>query len=515
MPQESAARCSPAGLSLPDITGVSILSIEALDQRNYTYIPGPLAAGLPESSPIPNLNFCDVTITYTHPGWHDTININILLPTDNWNVRFASVGGGVFATGGGQVAEFLTMPIMALGYATATTDGGHTSDLFGPEFNVPLWALTSPGNVNWPLLVDFASVALHDLATIGKAVQEVFYGTAPRYSYWFGGSTGGRQGHMLAQRYPKDFDGIVALFPAINWDKFWFSGFWPTFVMDQMRTYPRPCEFDTIRAAVMAACDKLDGLEDGIISREDLCDFDPHDVVGRKISCDGAEATVSSAAADVVQKTWEGPRSSTGEFQWCGHGKGTDLTQPLTGPIQIQCNEEGSCRSESNLVWVKYWVKKDPSFDMRAINHEEWDEIFHASVNEYDSIIGTSDPDLSAFKKSGGKMINWHGSVDAAIPFNGSTDYYDRVLNYDPEAQDYYRFFVAPGSGHCFNCGPSPPPTLDYIVDWVENAVAPDTLRAKGLNGLGVPVERDLCMYPKVQHYVGGDPTVASSFICV
>lgn len=111
-------------------------------------------------------------------------------------------------------------------------------------------------------------------------------------------------------------------------------------------------------------------------------------------------------------------------------------------------------------------------------------------------------------------MINWHGTVDAAIPFNGSTDYYDRVLAKDPEAHDYYRFFVAPGAGHCFSCGPSPPFSMDPIVNWVENGVAPDTLRASGSNGLGVHAERDICMYPGIQHYVGGDPNVASSFKC-
>ncbi|KAI0517856.1 tannase and feruloyl esterase [Xylaria bambusicola] len=515
VPLVSTTMCSSADLTLPEIPGLTILAVEALEERNYTYTPGLFGAGLPDSHPIPDLSFCNVTVTYTHPGWHDKINVNVLLPTESWNGRFAAIGGGVFATGGGEVAEHLMMPIMATGFATATTDGGHSSDVLGPEGSEPSWALTSPGNVNWPLLVDFASVALHDTAIIGKAVQEAFYDTAPAYSYFFGGSTGGRQGHMLAQRYPQDYDGIVALFPAVNWVKFFFSSFWPTFVMDQMRTYPQPCEFDAITAAVMSACDKLDGLEDGIISRLDLCDFDPRDVVGKKIKCNDVEAVVSSAAAEVIQKTWDGPRSSTGEFQWYGFSKGTDLTQPLTGPIQVKCDKEDSCKAEANPVWARYWVKKDPSFNMRAITHQEWDDLVHASINEYDSIIGTSDPDLSAFKRRGGKMVNWHGTLDAAIPFNGSTDYYDRVLEGDPDAADYYRFFVAPGSGHCFNCGPSSPPTMQYIVDWVEKGIAPDTLRASGLNGLGVQVERNLCMYPKVQHYAGGDPTVASSFICV
>ncbi|KAH0428392.1 feruloyl esterase b [Colletotrichum camelliae] len=444
---------------------------------NYTYVPGIFGAGLPGSKPVPDLNFCNVTVTYTHPGWHDTVNVKTLLPIDGGNGRFTGVGGGNLATGGGEVAGFLMMPIMASGYATATTDGGHSSDVLGPEANDPSWALTSPGNVTWPLLVDFASVALHDTATIGKAVTEAFYGISPTYSYFFGGSTGGRQGHMLAQRYPQDYDGITALFPATNWVKFFWASYWPKFVMDKLGVYPKPCEFEAITAAVMSV-------------------------------------TVSSAAANVIQATWDGPRSSTGEFQWYGYGKGTDLTQAVTGPIQVKCTED-SCKAEGNPVWMRYLVKKDPSFDISKITHQEWDELMHASINEFDSIIGTSDPDLSAFKRRVGKMINWHGTVHAAIPFNGSTDYYDHVLAKDPEAHDYYRFFVAPGAGHCFNCGPSPSFSMDPIVNWVEDGVAPDTLRASGSNGLGVHVERNICMYPGIQHYVGGDPSVASSFKCV
>ncbi|KAJ5013862.1 putative feruloyl esterase [Colletotrichum sp. SAR 10_99] len=209
---------------------------------------------------------------------------------------------------------------MASGHATATTDGGHSADVLGPEAKDPSWALNSPGNVSF-LLMDFATVALHDTATIGKAVTKAFYGTSPKHSYFFGRSTGGRQDHLLAQRYPQDYNGIIALFPATNWVKFFWASYWPKFVMDETGVYPKPCEFEDITAAVMSACDRLDGVEDGIISRLDLCKFDPDEVVGNIVDCDGTEITVSSAAADITQATWDGPRSSAGEFQWCGYGK--------------------------------------------------------------------------------------------------------------------------------------------------------------------------------------------------
>ena len=154
---------------------------------------------------------------------------------------------------------------------------------------------------------------------------------------------------------------------------------------------------------------------------------------------------------------------------------------------------------------------------MRRVTHGVWGELFSASVREYNSIIGTEDPDLSGLRKSGSKMINWHGTADQAIPVNGSTHYYERILAVDPSAQDYYRLFIAPGASHCANCGLTPPTMrlLDIIVDWVERGVAPDTVPVVGDNNDGVRLERGICMYPRVQHYVGGDMTKASSFTCV
>ncbi|KAH8714639.1 Tannase/feruloyl esterase [Ilyonectria robusta] len=516
-PLDLSLKCNSSSLSLPEIPGVSVLSVSANEQRNHTYEP-PVSPGLPSSDTLRDLNFCNITVTYTHPGWNDTIHVNALLPTENWNSRFLGIGGGGLVTGGGIFSHFMMLPFMASGFAVATTDGGHSSDPSEAMPHESSWALTAPGTVNWPLLIDFASQALHDTATIGKAVTEAFYETPPKYSYFHGASTGGRQGHMLAQRYPQDYDGIIALFPAINWMNFLWSSIWPKFVMDQLRVYPRPCEVDAITAAAVAACDKLDGVEDGIISKPALCDFDAHSVIGQTIDCDGVDVAISTAAADVVSKTWAGPRSATGEFQWYGFNKDTHMTRPRFGPILTKCTKEGSCEGQTfavSNVWARYWVVKDPSFDMSTITHEQWDDLTHACIEEYESIVGTSNPNLSAFKRRGGKMVNWHGMVDPAIPVNGSTDYYDRVLKKDPDASDYYRLFLAPGAGHCFGCGPTPPLTMDYIVDWVEKGIAPETLRASGPDGNGVAVERDLCMYPRVQHYVGGDATVPSSFACV
>jgi pimeloyl-ACP methyl ester carboxylesterase len=162
------------------------------------------------------------------------------------------------------------------------------------------------------------SVSLHDMSRISEALVEAFYGEPAKYSYFYGLSTGGRQGRMLAQRYPSDFNGIVASMPAVRWTRFLWTTQWPTFVMDKMKFYPRPCEAQAMFNAAIAYCDPLDGVKDGIISRLDLCDFKPRDLVGQGLDCGSVASIFPSEMASLVEATLEGPRSSAGAFQWHG-----------------------------------------------------------------------------------------------------------------------------------------------------------------------------------------------------
>ncbi|KAH7142655.1 tannase and feruloyl esterase [Dactylonectria estremocensis] len=512
--------CNPAAISLPAFPDLKVLSLEAIPRENYTFISEPGLGG--PQDPITGLNFCNITVSYTHPGWDDNIVVTTYLPSrEKWNGRLMANGGGGFVTGGAAIVQFTMIPGLVEGYAVTTTDGGHVSDITDAYSTSSSWALSSPGNINWPLLVDFASVALHDMSTVSKAVIKAFYEKEAKYSYFYGGSTGGRQGHMLAQRYPKDFNGLVALMPAINWTRFLWANIWPTFLMDKLGIYPRPCELNAMTNAAITFCDPLDGVEDGIISRPDLCNFDPHDVVGNEFECDGVTSTFTSGAATIAKAAWDGPRSSTGQFQWHGFTYETNISQIGIGPAVTKCDEDGEdCDAVPfaiSHVWAKYWLLKDPDFDMRKISHEKWDELFHDSVSQYSSIMNTDDPDLSGLRKAGNKMINWHGMADQAIPVNGSVDYYERVLAHDPNAQDYYRFFLAPGGEHCYFCAVVPPimKMMDIMVDWVEKDVAPETLPVVGDNRHGIHLERNICMYPRVQHYTGGDMASPSAFKCV
>lgn len=212
------------------------------------------------------------------------------------------------------------------GYSAASTDGGHmyeTADLASPAN----WALLSPGNLNLPLLQDFAAVALADMSLLGQAVTESYYGEKPAYSYWTGCSTGGRQGLMLAQRFPELYDGIVALAPAINWDTFLVTEYWPQQIMNRMGIYPPPCELQGFTKAAISACDDLDGLKDGIISDANACSFDPHSLVGQTFECNGTEQRqFTSEGAKVVEAVWTGLIDSSGKRQWYGLNKDAALS---------------------------------------------------------------------------------------------------------------------------------------------------------------------------------------------
>lgn len=189
----AASKCAASSLPTPSIFGASVLTLDATES-------------VLESTTV---EFCNVTLTYTHPGQNDLIKVWLGLPS-TWNGRFQGVGGGGWVTG--FPSEMV--PAISQGYAAVSTDGGH--DGLGQATEA--WALNSPGNVNLYALQNFASVALNDMTGLGKQLTEAYYGKPIVKSYWSGCSTGGRQGLMLAQRYPEAYDGILAQAPAINWD---------------------------------------------------------------------------------------------------------------------------------------------------------------------------------------------------------------------------------------------------------------------------------------------------------
>ena len=202
-----------------------------------------------------------------------------------------------------------------------------------------------------------------------------------------------------------------------------------------------------------------------------------------------------------------------GNLQWPGIAPGS----PLSGIAGTTCDASGNCTGAPFTIstdWHRLFIQKNASFDPYNYTQTGWDAAFHASVQQYTSIIGTTDPDLSAFKRSGGKMITWHGMADQLIPFNGTVHYYSRVLNHDANATNFYRFYSAPGVGHCRGgLGAAPTDPLAQLLSWVENDEAPQTLAANR-TVKGMSWKQELCQYPLSSIYKGDDPAVASSYSC-
>ncbi|KUJ11524.1 tannase and feruloyl esterase [Mollisia scopiformis] len=468
-----------------------------------------LSANTVSNATIVGLNatfsYCNVTVTYTHPGWNDTIHITIYLPPNStWNGRFQGVGGGGWAASSGAVS--LLSPV-ASNYAAGNTDAGHPVNTASSAS----WAFNARNDLNIPLLTDFASVALNDLAVAGKQLSNAYYGYGPRHSYWSGCSTGGRQGLMMAQRYPTAYDGIYAGSPAIHWPTFQVAQYWGQFVMNQLDYHPPTCIFDAITAAAVSACDNLDGVEDGVISALSLCNFDPMTIVNTTANCSGTPVTIRVKDAEIVQKVWEGPRTSDGTFLYWGLNRGA----PFEGLTNTSCTSLTNCTGAPFSItpdWINNWVLANPTFNLSAITLDEFTSIFYRAYTLYDYLIGTDNPDLSEFKRAGGKMIAWHGLADQLIYPNGTVDYYQKVEARDPAVRDFYRFYEAPGVQHCGGgVGAAPSDQLDAVVDWVEKGLKPDTLAAVTTDG---EKHRNLCQFPLVSVYKGGNTSLATSFAC-
>lgn len=501
-----AQGCSPNSISNPRLPGGQILSLSASLVSNYT-VPSPDLLGVPPGVPTVASNFCNVTITHTHPGWNDTIHTYIWLPAStNWNGRLQGVGGGGFA--GLQNFAGLVNAVDN-GYVAVGSDLGHVMD----SANASTWALDTAGKVSFDLLQDFASIALNDATILAKAVTKSVYGKGPNKSYWNGCSTGGRQGLMLAQRYPDAYDGIFAGAPAINWAEFIVAEYWPPFVMQQLKTFPNPCILSYINAATTQACDALDGAIDGIIANPFACKFDPHTLVGKSVNCTGTMLQVTYNDATIAQETWRGMQSTSNTSLWYGLLPGAEFSQ-LANTV---CTTPTNCTLspfEIATEWITRFVRQDPSYDLTAMTLADYESSFYQSMALYDNVISTANPDLSAFKKRGGKLMHWHGLADVLIFPQGSEQYYKRVQELDPELRDFYRYFEAPGVGHCVG-GPGAAPTdaedLKQLVAWVEEGTAPESLTGVSYDGL---LKRNICPWPLVQKYHGGNVNESASFTC-
>ena len=447
-----------------------------------------------ESAAVDSTNaMCRVTVIVTHPPADGRVTVWIGLPLTNWNGRFQGNGGGGFL---GGHPNSLRGPV-ARGFAAGATDTGH-------EGGSGSFALEADGRQNWQGIIDNAYLGIHEMTVVGKALTEAYYGKAPRYSYFVGNSTGGRQGLMEAQRYPDDYDGILSGCPAINWHRFVPASLWPQVVMLTESNFVARAKLDAATAAAVAACDGDDGVTDGVIDDPLGCAFDPAALVGTRVG----DGTFTEADAGVIRRTWEGPRRLDGSFMWYGLERGADL-------FPYAATEGSPLRGRPFGIALDYWtyyLAQDARWDWTTLNRAGFEQLWTKSVEQYGAVIGTDDPDLTRFRDRGGKVIIHHGMADQLIPAAGSIDYYRRVQERMGGAKataKFARLFLVPGVDHGFR-GPGPSPTGVYeaLIRWVEQGEAPDRLMAEKRDADGKVIRtRPLYPYPRVAKYRGHGST--------
>ncbi|KAI2629295.1 tannase and feruloyl esterase [Hypomontagnella submonticulosa] len=513
--------CVP-GTFNPIISGANILSVSASIVSNYSLeVPSDYRFTAP-SVTLENARFCNVTVTYKR--YEDEIHAEAWLPVDNWNERFEAFGGGGWVAGRFMASQYGMSGALYDGFATISTDAG-----LGSATDARSWALDSPGNVDYNRLSTFSSIALNDEAEIGKSLVKSFYGKPPAYSYFTGCSQGGRQGFMLAQRYPHAFDGISANAPGIHWSNVMFTSTWAETYMRIKDVFPHGCELDAITAAAISKCDGLDGVSDGIITNVDECKevFNPFDMVGKTINCSdtGNAIRISQGASEVVNATWGGIFSATtGERLWPGLNPGTDLTcNTLDKDTELcvattDCSS-GSCVPVSNgfgSTWIQLFLEKDPDFNLN-ITQDQFVSLLHASKQQYGSIIDTADPDLSEFKAAGGRIITYHGLADNLIPPEGTNEYFRKVSKAVDGIDDFFRYYQVPGLAHCFGGSRLQPTSLfAQLQAWVENGTAPEDSPVSFVDPKGVTHDRIICPFPKEAHFNSGcgDTAKAECWAC-
>lgn len=415
----------------------------------------------------PKDSSCRVTAIVNHPPFYDKVKVVIALPRKNWNGRFYGTGGGGFA--GGDLSS-INKPV-SQGFAAGYTNAGHDGQGFDASFALD----AEQHRLRWQEIRDFAYLGIHDMTVVGKELVRAYYGKPAKYSYFVGGSGGGRQALAEAQRYPGDYDGILALCPAVYPNYFLIAHLWPQAVMHDANNYVTKEKLRAVTNAVISACDGNDGRLDGVIDDPVNCKWDPEKFIGTRVG----DNVFTAADADVVRKIWEGPRSHDGEFLWYGPMKGTDISihEPFM-PFVILSEE-----------WVRNFLVLDRKWNSKSLTKAEFYSLFYQSVEQYATIFETADPDLSAFRNHGGKLLILQGLADQLIPAQGIIQYYEKVSKYmggTKKTLKFARLFLIPGVDHSM-MGPAAS-TVDHfeaLVKWVEEGKSPERLNAvlKDKNG--------------------------------
>jgi hypothetical protein len=515
----------------PGLALLSLLVAEAFplsggtcEQLSAIALPGTtitLAQSLPAGSFAPPYGdsiaelppFCRVA-GVIQPTRDSHIQFEVWLPPNaSWNGKFLGVGNGGFA---GSIGYKSLAGNLKRGYATAATDTGHQGA--GEDAS---WAFGHPEKI-----IDFGYRALHSTAENAKALIHAFYGQPAKRSYFDSCSNGGREALMEAQRFPADYDGILAGAPANNWTRMLTSGLdvaqqtigKPAAILSQMKT-------PAITAAALAACDAKDGLKDGIISDPLHCRFDPSVLL-----CRGVESLACLTAPQIesLKKLYSGGRNLRGEQIFPGFVPGDE--DPSWNEWVLGQGPGGSSGSVYLQNYFRYMVYQDPAWNPFTAN---LDDAAKAAEAKTAVALNATDPNLGAFQSRGGKLILYHGWDDPAIAPLNTLRYYENVKKAMGEkTESFVRLYMVPGMEHCIG-GPGPsffgqlgtrttqgPAYGIYtaLEEWVEKGIVPSDLIATKYASdpaKGAVMTRPICPYPQMAKYRGsGSPNAYTSFVC-
>lgn len=462
------------------------------------------------------------------PTSDSEIGIEIWLPTEKWNGKYEQLGNGGWA---GAIHEAPLAGAVSRGFAAAATDDGHQGGITddGRGARTAEFAIGHPER-----FIDYGYRALDETRTTALATINAFYGHGARKSYFYGCSDGGREALMVAQRFPEDFDGILAGDPGNDWSH-WAAGLvWNE--LAQLADSPGAIPITKrafIQNAVIDACDKTDGIEDGLISDPRLCHFDPAVLI-----CKGEDGPncLTTPQVTALKKIYDGPQKpQTGERIYPGYPPGIENVpgySSIITPWRQGMFSYGDTYFGQALFEQKNW-------DSRTL---DFDKDIAFSDRKGSPVVDAINPDLRSFRDHGGKLIQYHGWSDTVIPAGGSIVYYENVEAFmskypDPRNNSsnsvgtFYRLFMIPGMGHCYGgAGPTSiapthnvdttDPEHDLMLSlerWVEKGIAPEMVIGSGKapNEPTKTMSRPICPYPEVTRYKGtGDTNDAGSFVC-
>lgn len=519
-------------------------------------VPDPRFSG---TLPLPaSIAYCQVDFTFNSGksgpadgydvGQSQAIGIRVGLPLRADDGGAGAWNGKIHNLGSGACMGFL-LPVTEVtnaGYVGASSDGGHGPPYVG--FNCDFGVIQSAHTINAGLIRDFSLDHVVWQTRWPKLLTKIYYGTDPKRTYWTGCSQGGRQGHMIAQTIPEEYDGILAGGSGLYMMRFFLAKAWPGLVVkDMLKTKGKTlteAQIATATNAAIAACDAQDGVVDGVLRDPRTCQWS-----ATKVICGALGAPTTNCldpdqaeAYDVIRK---GPRNSKGELIWFPWEPDTTFS---TNTNHMGASDNGmkwavadtTFSSDAHLYMDKAHL--DAARDPLGITYEDMATLGSQRVSD---LADTANPALGWAKASGVKMISWTRTADPNIHPRNSIEYYRRVAEYfgtnvsNPALQSWFRLFLYPGVGHCGSSGVGPQPgnphrgpLFEALVNWVENGVAPDEIVAtKYSGGSGVPggaqgpvaggltgaviATRPVCPYPKTAIYKGtGSTDDAKNFTC-